>query len=451
MKKIIYFIVVLLTAVLTSCSDNGYLNAIPSGSKLLMSVNPTKISGAGNQVLLKTILHISNLNNTGLDLSSNIYVFEDARGNLGLCARVSDTNKLDHTLGQVGQKMSEKKGFAFFALPNHWIVGYSDEAALMMGPVLPEAREEISATMAKYLAADEEDGIVSTPIYAKLDSIDAPMALVCEAEALPEQFVAPFTLGAPRDAEASDIMIAAEMTVEKGCLMIKGETFSFKQKVNEAIQKATQTYRPIEGHYTASMSDSDAFGLFMNVNGSQLIELMRQNRGIRTMLVGINSAIDMDNIIKSIDGDMALITPDMGTKKFQMMMAARLKHADWLADVDYWKQSVPTGGHIGDWGHDCYYYTGDNTTYYFGVTGDGQYMSGGSKEAALRSVKPSPNPIAPVLQNKIKGERLAMVVHLSALQEGKTQAIASLLSPVFGHLNTIIYTLKVDSSNNNIN
>ncbi len=442
---------ILLTAVLASCSDTGYLNAIPSGSKLLMSINPAKVSGAGNQVLLKTILHISNLDNTGLDFSSNIYFFEDAQGNLGLCAKISDTNKFDHTLGQVGQKLSKKKGFAFFALPNHWIVGYSDKAALMMGPVLPNAREELSATMAKYLAADEEDGIVSTPIYAKLDSINAPMALVCEAEALPEQFVAPFTLGAPRDADASDIMIAAEMTVERGCLMIKGETFSFKQKINEAIQKAAKIYRPIEGHYTASMSNTDAFGLFMNVDGGQFIELMRQNRGIRTMLAGINAAIDMDNIIKSIDGDMALITPKMDTNKFQMMMSARLKHADWLADVDYWKQSVPVGGNIGDWGKDSYYYTGDNTTYFFGVTDDAQYMSGGSKEAALQSVKPAPNPITPFLQNKIKGEKLAMIINISALPKSKTQAITSLLSPVFGHLNTIVYTLKEDSVNNSIN
>ena len=75
-------------------------------------------------------------------------------------------------------------------------------------------------------------------------------------------------------------------------------------------------------------------------------------------------------------------------------------------------------------------------------------MSGDSKGAALRSVKPATNPISSFLQNKIKGERLAMVINFSALQGSKAQTFASLLRPVFGDLNAIVYTLKVDSVNN---
>lgn len=442
MKKIVYGMMALLMVVLSSCSKTDYLNAVPAESKLIMGINPAKLSGTGNQLLLKTLLHVSNLNNTGLDLSSNIYFFEDAQGNLGLCARVSNRDKLDETLKNVGQRLSSKKGFDFMALPNNWVAGWSDKAALLMGPVLPEARGEMAGTMAKYLAADEEDGIVGTPMYAKLDSINAPMSLVCEAEALPEQFVAPFTLGAPKNADASQIMIAAEMKIESGCLLVSGETFSFNQQINKELQKAAGIYRPIKGRYAATMDKTDAVGLFLNVDGSRFIELMRQNSGLRTMLAGINTAIDMDNIIKSIDGDMALITPELDTDHFQMMMAAKLKHADWLADVDYWKQSVPAGGNIGDWGRDCYYYSGDNTTYFFGVTDDWQYMSGGSREAALRSIRPAVKPIGKLLQDKIKGEKLVMVVNFSALRGSKAETLTSLLRPMFGDLDAIVYTLK---------
>lgn len=442
MKKIVCGMMTLLMAVLSSCSKTDYLNTVPAESKLLIGINPAKLSGTGNQLLLKTLLHVSNLNNTGLDLSSDFFFFEDAQGNLGLCARVSDRDKLAGTLKKAGRQMSSKKGFDFMALPDNWVAGWSDKAALFMGPVLPERRGEMTGTMARYLSADEEDGIVGTPMYAKLDSINAPMSLVCEAEALPEQFVAPFTLGAPKDADASQIMIAAEMKIESGCLMIRGETFSFRQRINKALQKAAGIYRPIKGRYAASMDEADAVGLFLNVDGSRFIELIRQNSGLRTMLTGINTAIDLDNIIKSIDGDMALITPEPGKEHFQMMMAAKLKHADWLADVDYWKQSVPAGGHIGDWGRDCYYYSGDNTTYFFGVTDDWQYMSGGSKEDALRSIKPAAKPIGKFLQNKIKGEKLVMIVNFQALQGSKAEALTSLLRPMFGNLNAIVYTLK---------
>lgn len=445
MNKIVYCIAACFIAVMASCSDADYLNAIPAESKLLMRLDPSKISGTGNRLLLKTMLQASDLKETGLDLSADIYVFEDGLSNIGLCARVSDRSNLEQMLGRRGRKLSSVKGNTFFALSNNWIAGCSDKAALMMGPVLPDEQQAMVKTISGYLMENEEAGVASTPLFAKLDSIESPMSLVCEADALPQQLVAPLTLGAPKDCELSDIMIAAEMRLEDHCLVVKGETFSLKSKVNTGLRHAREMYRPITGRYMATMTDTDAFGLFMNVEGKSLIASLRRNKTMRTMLAGINTAIDMDNIMKSIDGDMALISPSPGATGLQMMMGAQVEHANWLADVDYWKQSVPPGGHIGDWGRNCYYYTSGSSSYYFGVTSDGQYMSGNSREEALRSVKAAPNPISPFLQDIIKGGRLVMVVNPSVLEKGKALMLSSMLSPFFRQVRTIVFTMKDDS------
>lgn len=168
---------------------------------------------------------------------------------------------------------------------------------------------------------------------------------------------------------------------------------------------------------------------------------MTGNRGIQTMLSGINTAIDMNSIIKGVDGDLAIITPSLGQTSFQIMMAAKLKNADWLADVDYWKQSVPAGGIIGDWGRDCYYYRDGKTSYYFGVTPDWQYMSGVSEQDAQQSIKASPNPIPKKVQEQLKGQKMAMVVNLAGI--GDNTGISSFLKPLFGNVNTLVYTLDV--------
>ncbi|MBP7856511.1 MAG: DUF4836 family protein [Prevotella sp.] len=442
MKKMLCYLVVLLTTGLVSCTNNDYEQAIPADCSLLMSINTAKVSGVGSPLVLKSMLHVSNLDKTGLDLSANFYFFEDAPGNLGFCAKVADANQFTQTIKQTGIEVVDKRGYHFAALKNNWVVGYSDQAALMMGPVVPAEQESLMARMAGYLDAKEDEGIKGTPMYDKLDSINAPMALVCQAQALPDQFIAPFTLGAPKDADASQVLIAAEMEVKAGCLWMKGETFSWNKDINAALANARNIYRPIQGTYLASMSQTDVMGLFVNVEGKHFIELMRQNKGIKAMLSGINSAIDMDNIIKSIDGDMAIITPTLGDENLQLMMAAHLGNSDWLADVDYWKQSVPAGGHIGDWGRDCYYYTGDGTSYYFGVTQDWQYMSGGSKNAALASIKPAVQPLNAELRGKLKGQKMAMVINLAALQGGKAEAVTGMLKPLFGHVNTMVYLLK---------
>ena len=342
---------------LSSCSGDDYINAIPESSTLLMSTNTAKLSGVGSQQLLKSLLHFKNVDKTGIDFSANVYFFEDARYNIGLCAKVSDDDKLADMLQQAGCRVEKRRGFRFALLQGNWIVGFSDVSVLLIGPVIPTAIDEMKGQMVQYLKQGEDESIKGTPLMERLQAIDAPMAMVCQASALPEQFITPFTIGAPRDASPSDIMIAASMEVSHGRLLISGQTFSFKKQIDEALKKAQQTYRPIKGDYVKTMSTSDGMGLFMNIDGKNFHKLIRQNRGISTMLMGINTAIDMDNIIKSIDGDMALIASGLGNDKLQMMMGAKLGNSNWLKDVAYWKQSVPKGGRIGDWGKNCFYYT----------------------------------------------------------------------------------------------
>lgn len=445
MKTLRITILLLFVAMMTmfsSCSNSDYINAIPKESTLLISFNPTKLSGSKSPLILKTLLRVRNINDSGIDLSSNVYFFEDEQGNLGLCAKVGDGGKLKETLTKAKLEVRKRRDCKFAALNSGWVIGFSDKSALLMGPVVPAQVDDLITLMARYLNEDEDDGIKGTPMYDQLDSINSPMAMVAQAQALPEQFVAPFTIGAPKGASPSDIILATAMEIKNGKLMMSGKTLSFKTGINKALAEASNIYRPIRGDYVKSMAGTDVLGMFMNVDGSKFHTVIRQNAAISAMLNGINTAIDMDNILKSVDGDLAIISSSLGKDNFHMKMAARLGGAPWLKDVDYWKQSVPEGGHIGDWGKNCFYYTGGGTTYYFGVTPDNQYMSGGSAEEALQSIKSVPQPLSQELQNVIKGQKMVMIVNFDALRGSKAEAVTALLKPMFGDLTTIIYTMK---------
>lgn len=434
MKKLKYIILLFFPVLLlSSCSDDSYLNAIPKSSTALISMD----------------IKAMPIPVAGLDLGSKVYLFENREGSLGLCAKVSDSDDLEDKLNSLAtkgkcDKVTKHRGFRFTILNKSWVVGFSDDALLVMGPTVVTAQPEVRQQIARYLESDEDEGIKGTPIFDKLDSIDSPMAMVAQAQALPEQFVAPFTLGAPKDADASQVMIAAEMSCKDGKLRLHGETFSFIKRIDESIRKAHKIYRPIKGRYMTLMPDTAVTGLFMNVDGRQFLPLMQNNNGLMALLAGINRAIDMDNIIRSVNGDMNFILPAMGTDRTQLMMSAELANSNWLADVDYWKQSCPEGGRIGDWGHNAFYYTDSKTTYYFGVSKDMQYYSGSSAAMAAGSVKSSSRPISKELQQEIKGQKLVMIVNIGGVGKGKEalQAFTSLLEPLFGKLNSIVYTLK---------
>lgn len=458
MKKSLFTIILICCslgmALFTSCSGSDYINAIPANSSAVISIDMPKMAETNHMEdkagVLKSLLHVDDVADCGIDVDEKLYLFESADGNLGLCAKVHDEGDLEDWLNKLAKNqhtctpVTERKGYRFSVLKNNWMVGFSDKALLVMGPVVADAQAELQRQMVRYLKAEEEQGIKSSPMYERLDTIASPMAMVAQAQALPEKFVAPFTLGAPKNADASQVVIAAEMKIHDGMLRIVGETFSFNKEVDKALKDAAANYRPIKGNYVTSMPDDAMAGIFMNVDGTKFLPMMQSNKGIQQLLLGINAAIDMDNIIRSVNGDMAIVMPSFSDSNLKLTMAAQLAHSKWLADVGYWKSSCPKGSSIADWGKNSYYYTDGKTSFYFGVSDDNQFFSGSDQLLASYSIKPSNHPIASNIRKEVVGQKLAMVINLSKSGNGNEAmtAITGLLSPIFGNLNTIVYTLK---------
>lgn len=458
MKKKFYRVVMACLAVclclLSSCSNSDYVNAIPANSSAIISVDMKKMADshavADKAGVLKSLLHVDDATDCGIDISEKLYLFESAEGNLGLCAKVADDDKLEDWLNQLSKeqhtcdKVAERKGFRFTVLKDSWLVGFSDKSLLIMGPVVADAQAELQRNMVRYLKADEEQGVKASPMFGRLDSISSPMAMVAQAQALPEKFVAPFTLGAPKGADASQVVIAAEMTIQQGMLRIKGETFSFNRDIDKALKEAVQNYQPIKGKYVMSMPDDAVAGIFMNVDGTKFLPMIQNNKGLQQLLLGINTAIDMDNIIRSVKGDMAIVLPSFSDSNLKMTMAAQLAHTKWLADVGYWKASCPKGSSIADWGKNAYSFSDGNTSFYFGVSDDLQFYSGSDELLASYSIKPSNHPISANIRKEIAGKKLAMVINFGKTGGGNEamNAVTSLLAPVFGNLTSVLYTLE---------
>ena len=139
---------------------------------------------------------------------------------------------------------------------------------------------------------------------------------------------------------------------------------------------------------------------------------------------------------------MAIITPTYGSDNISMSMTAQLENCKWTNDVGYWKQSCPAGGKILDWQKNAWYYTDNKTTFYFGVSKDMQFFSGSSKEEAALSIMDSKEQLGDNVKDIIKGQKLVMVINMNAMKGDKAGAVTSMMKPIFGNLETIVYTLK---------
>ncbi len=478
MKSKLCFWGVVFATLLCSCSGDKYLDAVPGNSIALVAVDLNKVvqsqaQAPNSQVTdenhwtdaLKSLLQVDDINNCGINLSSKLYIFETPDGSLGMAADVKDEDGVKAWLKHLAEKGTcqepmKRRGGTFTVLKKTWVVGFNNHVLVMVGPTVASQQAETIRKIAKWLKQDNEDGIADTPIYNKVETMQSPVAMVAQADALPDRFIAPFILGMPENADLSQVMIQAEMYVNKEMLDIKGKIFSFDTKLDSQLQKTMTQFRPIKGKYNALLSGNALLTMVMNVNGKNFVPIMLHNKALQLLMAGVNTVIDMDNILKSVDGDMmvALQPLDEGSN-LEMTMSAQLGNTAFWKDLDYWRKSCPVGGHIMEWNHavggkeakgtsSAYYYKDGKTKFFFGSTSgvppqfycstnehNAKALASGSQVANMVSMPQD------VIQ-KIDGERFCMVLNLNVLNDEKMRVAAHFLKPLFGKVNLVFYSIQ---------
>lgn len=461
MKNIYLLLLLAVVMLATSCSKD-YRSSIPAGCQALVAVNLMETGkqigiadDKGKQSALQAIFMVGDIQKTGIDLTSPVYIFETAGGDFGLVASVSSRSAVEDWFSILKDKgickeLGEKKGYPFFLLKESFVAALSGDALMIMGPVVATEQSRKQLQMAKYLDAKDGEGIMQSKLFERLETLSGAVTMVARASALPEKIVAPMTLGAPKGTDPSEIIVTTEMNVSNAMLHINGSVFSFNAAVDDALQKAVNCYRPFRGRYLDKIPATVPFALMANVAGADYLKLMRTNEALRTMMLGINTAIDFDKMISSVDGDMVVMVPNFTSeKKLSASFIAEAKNSDWIKDVDYWKKSCPVGTVISSVATGSlpqYTMIGPSVNASFGMAASNTlYISvnNGAKSAAAVTLAPA-KALSPDVAAMVKGKRMCVVASLDELMRQKKElsVVTDMLRPLFGNVNTLVYTLE---------
>ena len=399
MKKTLLLIGAAFVMLLSSCSEKEYTDVIPRGSTALMSID---LQQTGTDVL-QSLLGLSDTQDCGIDFSAKLYLFESPDGNMGLVAKVSDDDKLEgivNDLSETGvcQKVTQRKDIRFTMVKEAWMMGFDDHAVMLMGPIASAQQTQIQQQIGRYLKQDERQGVTESKMFQKLDSIHSAMALVTQVAALPEQFTAPFMLGAPKTADASQVLLEAELQVQDQMLVIQGQTFSFNQQIDKDLQETATLFRPMEGAFLNRLGTRTALSFLTNVEGERFLPVLQQNKGLQSLLTGAKFTIDINEVINSVEGDMLLSFSSFGDGNGRMTMHAQ---------------------------------RGEKSDYYYS-----------NKEES------EPEQSSQALTDLLGGQRLAMVLQLNALGDEFAATVSGFLKPLFGDLSTIVYVMCVPEKGN---
>lgn len=434
--KYIYTILlsfITMCGLLTACSSDDYLKAVPADCQALAAIDMSMGDNDSRTTeVLKSVLGIEDISGSGIDFDSRVVFFETDDGLFGLCAKVDDASDLqsfvDEKLTAKGlcQKTIERKDNYFTMIRDSWLFGFSDQALLVMGPVVSSAKATLIQQMVRLLEGKNKKDITDSRLFQRLDSIQAPFTLVTQARALPEQLAALLTLGAPQDADPSQVYLSLTARVENHVVDVESETFSFSPRLQKALQESQKAFRPVSTKYLGAFTPDMPAAILMNMDGGRLLEMMRENRGMQALLAGVNTAIDLDNILRSVDGDLSVFLPVLTGEDMDVILTAELKSTDFLKDVGYWKQSCPPGTRIEEVGKDQYRFTDGTMNFFFGVV-DNQFYAGRTAENCRMALAPAFKQTDDIT-SKVNGQRLCLLVHLDVLK--RLPIAGSMVEPI---------------------
>lgn len=426
---------------LASCRDNDYVRSIPASATAVMKIDGAVVAGSHKML---SLLPFGDKTADVIDLSREVYAFETVDGNLGMCARVKDSDALLEALKTVTTSEVRRQGdYRLADINNSWAVGFNDKSLVVLGPVSAAALPDAQRSIVRMLKQDEDASIMARPMYSKLDSIDSRVAFVAQVQALPEKFAAPFMLGAPKGADASQVAVAAGVDIKDGIVRIDCQSFSFDKSIDRELKKSRAAFRPVKGVFSQSMSHNQLFSLFANVKGKEFLPLLQSDRSLQAVLMGLNTAVDFDNIMRSVDGDLAFMFSGMSQDNIAMTMLARVDNPVWTADVDYWKQSCQPGcsitGSNGSW-----VYRGGDTSFSFGLQDDVFYAISGQAPASIRQLLKPSQPIYGEVSRMIAGNRMAMVLNLKPLAANSAAAggMFDMLKPIIDNVKAVVCVMK---------
>lgn len=445
-QKVLYGCILLCLLWCTACSQTDYTDSIPQRSEALLGVNFKQFAQKETTASFARLLQVDDVNACGIDWESKVYGFLSPEGFFGLCAKVDDADAITDWLTTLAQKGTasapiKRRGLNFAVWKDSWCMGWSDDALLVMGPVTPQDQPTLMNVLAKYLKQDSDMGGKASPLFDKLEASKAPVACVAHVNALPEKFRLPFALGLS-ESEAEKVTVSVDIHPQEGAWILEGTTSSEDKQVAGKLSTIRSQFRRLDGTFVNLRSSQPFAMLMVNADGKQFLPLLQADRSMQALLAGANTAIDMDNILRSVNGEMALQLFDAGQGGMLPALQARLGNAVWLKDVGYWKKSVPQGGSLTDWKPNAFLYRTGTTSFYFGVTSDKYFYSGFSEESARLAEARKEETSSQALARMVRGARLAMLVNLKA---GKNNTIAPLikfLEPIIGTRNMIVYTWK---------
>ena len=395
-------------------AGNAYLNVLPDNAVGMARIDVKTFLDEAEMTVADCVKSLEksqdvDVQKIGLDLSRPAYAFASASGNFGFVASMDDEDDFAslcsdlHNLGRAST-IVHQRGYSWVILEQQWLCAFDGTLALVMGPAVGAAQDQLRNEMARLLKQDKEDSGLKTKMFAELRRKEGSVVAVVGPEILPAK--ARVLLYKFDITTTDDALLRLHLSADKNVLSMNTEVVAMKDEVKEQLRLLGKTLRPIKGELLSRAHDSTIAWLGMNIEGRKLLDMLRSVKKVRLSLAAMNLVLDLDRIIEAIDGDVAIeMTPSTNSSRRDpllsylsgMNLSARVANTDFFKGAASWGNSLVG---VKEEGHNEYFLSWGEHGFYLGV--DGGILYAGDQKVQTKDG----NPLLNNAKGHIKGAHL---------------------------------------------
>ena len=381
-KSILKNVLMGIVLILISCNNQeSYLKVIPSNAKLVstvdavglfdkLGVTKTKLSlllGEQQESIPNASSSLCNLidnpESIGLDFTAPICVFQTS--SIYAVAKINDKETFLSFLDDLkcdgfASSVRITDGLHSASLFDVCEAYFDDTALLFCFSTDEYGNMPLSREAKRMFGLEEDEMFVGTDKYKELQAVTADVA-VYHSYRLPE----------------GKIELLSSLSCEPSKIVLSTNVLNADKKIDEMLDEIDDHTYLVDGKFTDLHANPPFQFLNIGVDGEWLLKTIKSNQDAKSLLFAIERGIDIEKMIKSVDGDLAFVISDYVRLKSdeipEMTMLAKVKNTDFLNDVDYWMSSMADYGmKMQEIAENQYLLTLDGFTLNWGVTAENE-------------------------------------------------------------------------------
>lgn len=438
----ILLFVLLMVVCLSSCNKTDYQNVIPADATLVAKVNVKNMAEKSDfaqssvadvlkgglalvvsgKDLKQAKAYVDDPMAMGWDLSMPAYAFMIGSEYAGFTMKVADEDAVKDFIlllhkQHLATKPVERHELMCGTLLDELYYAYDGNTFLLLAKVEEKGGVRIEKLAQQLMNQTEDASFVSTEAYDKMEEAEKDIVWYSNLAALPDEVANALMDFLPQSVKKRDIELMSSISFEDGAAVVQANVWGKTDKTQQLLEEMNKNLCKMEGRYIGKVTDNMLVWLGMGVKGEWLLQKMKENKDMKEQLFLIERAVDIEQMLKAVDGDVAVEVPEALLKNNEeaFVAYAKLKNTDFLQDVDEWKSSMKDYGmSMDDDGSNHYVLQAEGHTLQWGVEGNDLYTMTGIDPANLTK-ESSSNSLLKAYGGDIKKSIFFLYINLSKM------------------------------------